>query len=237
MSYPVVGPAVVALLLGSMGATGAAPVPKSNPERVRKDLNAAWSDLLSADEQTAGRALLRFASHREDSVEYLKGKLRPFKLTKERANLLLADLGGKDEKRAMSAFEEFNYFDPRLAFGEQELRDALLDKPASRMLGAVLCDLPIDGLSGEKWHWYTPDHKVFRFNCGEAVCNRDAAVAVELVGTLGPKASWVRATRSVVVLEFVGTPEARALLVEMATGHPDAAPTKAAKRAVERIPK
>ncbi len=237
MSYPVVGPAVVAVLLASMVATAAAPVPKSNPDQVRKDLNAAWLDLLSADEQTAGRALLRFASHHEDSVEYLKGKLRPFKLTKERANKLLADLGGVDEKVAKQAFEEFNYFDPRLALGEQELRDALLEKPASRMLGAVLCDLPIDGLSGEKWHWYSPDHRVYRFNCGEAVCNRDAAIAVDLVGTVGPKASWVRATRAVVVLEFVGTPEARALLAVMATGHPDAAPTKAAKRAVERIPK
>jgi hypothetical protein len=233
MSRDVVSPLVISLLLVS-GASGA-PVPKPSPEQVRKELDAAWADLLSADEQTAGRALLRFASRPDEAVEYLKEKLRPLKLTKERVAQLLADLGSEDETVARAAFEEFSYFDPRLALGDEELRDALLDKPASRRLGAILCDLPIDGLAGEKWHWHSPDNKVYRFNCGEAVSNRDAAITVGLVGTVGRKASWVRATRAIVVLEFVGTPKARATLDEMATGHPGAAPTKAAQLARERL--
>lgn len=243
MSHHGVSPVVLVLLLTSEMLAQATPLPKPNPEQVRKELDAAWADLLSADEQTAGRALLRFASQRDDAVEYLKGKLKPLRLTKERAAQLLADLGGDDEKAAQTAFQEFTYFDPRLALGDQELRDALFDpvarrdQPGARKLAAVLLDLPIDGLSGEKWHWYSPDNKVYRFNCGEAVTNRDAAISVELIGTVGRKASWVRATRAVVVLEFVNTPKARAILDDLATGHPDAAPTKAAKLAVDRLRK
>ncbi len=243
MSRFVVGQVAVALILASATEVSSAPVPKPNPEQVRKKLDAAWADLLSADEQTAGRALLRFASHRDDAVEYLTGKLRPLKLTGKQAAQLLADLGGEDEKAAKAAFEELSYFDPRLALGDQELRDALFDpvarrdRPGARKLGAVLLDLPMDSLSDEKWHWYSPDNKVYRFNCGEAVYNRDVAITVELIGTSGRKASWVRATRAVVVLEFVGTPKARAILEEMTTGHPDAAPTKAAKLAVDRLRK
>lgn len=228
-------PLALTLLLASGTSTPAAPVPKPSPEQLREELDAAWADLLSADEQVAGRALLRLASRPAEAVEYLKERLRPLKLTKERATKLLADLGCQDEKLARAAFEELGYFDPRLALGDEEIRDALLDKPASRRLGAVLCDLPIDGLSGEKWHWYSPDNKVYRFNCGAAVHDRDAAVNVGLIGTVGRKASWARATRAVVVLEFINTPKARAILDEMATGHPDAAPTKAAQLARQRL--
>lgn len=243
MSHHGVGPVVVAMLLMSSMLVQAAPVPKMNPEQIRKELDAAWAELLSADEQTAGRALLRFASHRDDAVEYLKTKLHPLRLTKERAAQLLADLGGDDEKAAQAAFLELTYFDPRLALGDQELRVALFDpvarrdKPGARKLAAVLLELPIDGLSGEKWHWYSPDNKVYRFNCGEAVLNRDTAISVELIGTVGRKASWTRATRAMVVLEYIGTSKALAIIDDMASGHPDAPPTKAAKLAGERMRK
>src|SRR5262249_20573952 len=120
---------------------------------------------------------------------------------------------------------------------DEELRDALLDKPTSRRLGAVLCDLPMDEFSGSKWHWYSPDNKTYRFNCGDAVRNRDVDIAVASIGTAGRKATWVRVTRAIAVLEFVGTLEARAILDEMASGHPDAAPTKAAKLAGDRLSK
>jgi hypothetical protein len=199
------------------------------------ELNALWEDLLSADELIAGRAMLQFAARQDDAVAYLKGKLRPLKLSKERAKELLADLGGQDEEAARAAFEEFTYFDPRLAFGDEELRDAFLDRPASRRLGAVLCDLPIDSLSVGTWHWYSPDNKVYRFTRWEPTRHWDVAIAVEGIGTSGRKSSWVRAVRAVAVLEHIGTRDALAILQDMATGHPDAAPTKAAIRARDRL--
>lgn len=237
MSRNPVGSATLALLLASLSVASAAPVPHPTPEQVRKELDAAWTDLLSADEQTAGRALLVFVTRRDDAVEYLKENLRPLKLTKEQATQLLATLGGGDEKAARAVFEELSYFDPRLALGDKELRDALLDKPVSRRLGALLCDLPIDALSGPKWHWYSPDNKVYRFDNGEGIHKWDAAIGVGLIGQVGRKATWVRAIRAIVVLEFIGTSKARAILDELATGHPDAAPTKAAKLARDRLRK
>jgi hypothetical protein len=215
----------------------AAPLPRPSPEEVRKELDVLWVDLLSSDELTAGRALLRFAARPDAAVNYLKEKLAPLNLTKGRAKQLLADLGGDDERAARAAFDEFLYFDPRLALGDQELRDALLDRPASRRLGAVLLDLPIDALWREKWHWYSPDNKVYRFNHGPEVENRDVAIEVGGIGAHGRKSSWVRAVRAVAVLEQIATPGAKAILEGLATGHPDAAPTKAAIVALRRLRK
>ena len=48
---------------------------------------------------------------------------------------------------------------------------------------------------------------------------------------------WTRAVRAVVLLEHIGTPAAVAILRELATGHPDAQPTKAAKEAVAQVEK
>jgi hypothetical protein len=214
----------------------AAPLPQQSPEKLRKELDVLWADLLSADELTAGRALLKFAERPDDAVNYLREKMIPLNLTKEQGNQLVAQLGG-DDKEARAAFDELTYFDPRLALKDKELREALLDRPASRRLAAVLCDLPMDALSGGKWHWYSPDNEVYRFNHGEEIQNRDVAIEVAGIGTQGRKASWVRAVRAIAILEQIGTPGAVAILQYMATGHPDAAPTKAATVALKRMRK
>ena len=58
------------------------------------------------------------------------------------------------------------------------------------------------------------------------------------VGTWGNRRKyWTRAVRAVVLLEHVGSPAAVAVLRDLATGHPDAQPTKAAKEAVARLEK
>jgi hypothetical protein len=49
------------------------------------------------------------------------------------------------------------------------------------------------------------------------------------------KKKWTRAVRAIVLLEHIGTPEAIAILKDMATGHPDAQPTRTAKEALKRI--
>src|SRR5205807_1256969 len=46
---------------------------------------------------------------------------------------------------------------------------------------------------------------------------------------------WTRAVRAVVLLEHVGTPDAVAILKALATGHPDAQPTKEARAALARL--
>jgi len=215
----------------------AAPLPRPSPEKVRKELDVLWADLLSPDELTAGRALLKFATRPEDTVNYLKDKLSPLNLNKIRVKRLLTELGGDDNKAVRAAFAELMYFDPRLALGDEELRDALRDRPASRRLGEVLCDLPLGAFWRRQWHWYSPDNKIYRFNHGEEIENRAIAIEVAGIGTHGRKLSWVRAVRAVALLEQIATPGAVQILEDLATGHPEAAPTKAAKVALERLRK
>jgi hypothetical protein len=49
------------------------------------------------------------------------------------------------------------------------------------------------------------------------------------------KKKWTRAVRAVVMPEHIGTPDAEAILKDMATGHPDAYPTKVAKEALKTV--
>jgi hypothetical protein len=46
---------------------------------------------------------------------------------------------------------------------------------------------------------------------------------------------WTRAVRAIVLLEHIGTPDATAILKDMATGHPDAYPSKVAKEALKNL--
>jgi len=215
----------------------AAPLPRPSPEKVRKELDVLWADLLSPDELTAGSALLKCATRPEDTVDYLKDKLSPLNLSKKRAKRLLAELAGDDVKAVRAAFAELMYFDPRLALGIEELCDALCDPHVSRRLGEVLCDLPLGAFWRRQWHFHSPDNKVYRFNHGEEIQNRDIAIAVAGIGTHGRKLSWVRAVRAVALLEQIATRGAVKILEDLATGHPEAAPTKAAKVALERLRK
>jgi hypothetical protein len=52
-----------------------------------------------------------------------------------------------------------------------------------------------------------------------------------------PKKKWTRALRAISLLEFFGTPEAIAILEDMATGHRDAHPTIVAKESLDRLQK
>jgi hypothetical protein len=159
MLYDPVRSLIVAAFLIWVPTVDAAPVTKQSPEQVRAEFDALWADLLSTDEHTAGLAMLRLAARGDDTLGYLKQKLRPLNLTRQRAKELLADLGGADEETARVAFDELRYFDPRLALGDEELRKLLLDRALSNRLAAVLCDLPVNAFSGDKWHWYSPDTK------------------------------------------------------------------------------
>ncbi len=227
-------PLGLAFALSCATAVYSAPVPRSTPAQVQKELDAAWIDLLSPNELTASSAVLRCAARPEEVVSFLKAKLQPLKLTKERVTELISDLGSEEGKVARTAFAELALFDPRLALAKTELEEAMIEKPASKRLGAILCDMPIDAFETERFYFNSPDNEVFRFSCGKPVRDRDIGIQVAQIGTVGQKATWNRMIRAIAVLEFIGSPDARTILKELATGHPDASPTKAAKKALEQ---
>jgi hypothetical protein len=54
---------------------------------------------------------------------------------------------------------------------------------------------------------------------------------------VGPSATWVRAVRSIALLESIGTQEAKQLLESLASGEPDALPSEQARAALDRLNK
>ena len=71
----------------------------------------------------------------------------------------------------------------------------------------------------ERGSWWA-EHKISRINS---------------YGWEIPKRKWIRAVRAIVLLEHIGTPDAVAIVKEMATGHPEAQPTRVAKESLDRL--
>jgi hypothetical protein len=229
-------PAVLVMLL-LVAEAESKPIPKAAPDQIDKHLNEAWLDLLSSDELVVGRALFKLLAQPDETVRFLKDKLPPLQLKNERAKKLIQDLGSGNQEVARAAFEELSYFDPRLALSDEEMRDALLDRAPSRRLGALLCELPMNALIKDDWHWHSPSGEFYRFNYGELLRDRDVAISVKDIGRRGRNSHWVRAVRAVALLENIGGTKATDILQHLAKGHPDASPTIAAKNALEKAAK
>jgi hypothetical protein len=219
----------------------AAPV-RTDPADARKELEDLWAD-LAGDELRASRALLKLAARPKEAVTLAVEKLKPLKIDEKQVRTLLVDLGSEKEEAWKAAVEKLEYFDPRLAVDLPTLMDEVTEHVARARLVALLSGdrtagklleqvTPITlskhgGMNGEEVYfnfrqegsWYA-EHRVDRIN----------------VGTWGNKRKyWTRAVRTVVLMEHIGTPAAVAVLRDLAGGHPDAQPTKAAREAVARV--
>ncbi|WP_406694989.1 RNA polymerase sigma factor [Singulisphaera sp. Ch08] len=193
-----------------------------------------WWTELEKDEPEASRALLKLADRPADTVPFLKGKLKPLILDGNRLKELLVKLGSMDENDWRPAFAELEYFDPRLAVELETLMTDVGESPTRQRIVAVLGGHPADTFEGKAVilrpvdggfnFFVTPggawwaEHDVARINRGQVT-----------------KKKWIRAVRAIALLEHLGTPEAVAILKEMATGHPLAQPTRAAKQASEKL--
>jgi hypothetical protein len=210
------------------------------PGKTPKDDSAAmeswWAD-LEKDETAASRALLNLADRRDETVAFLKARLKPLKISAGEVRALLLKLGNEDEKVWKPAREELEYFDPRLAIDLETLMDRYNESPVRQRMVEVLSDRTAGQLAGKEvvlrhvgrgynffaqpnlGSWWA-EHRVERIN-----------------GSRGgnPKKKWTRAMRAIVVLEHIGTPGAVAIIEDMAAGHPDAQPTKVAKDALVRL--
>jgi hypothetical protein len=229
---------VVATLLAVLAfsptvvGTSFAPV----PEPSEKELASWWADLEKGDEE-ASRALLKLAENRNAAVSFLKKTMKPLKIDRDRVNDLLESLGSDREAVWMAAFEELEYFDPRLAIDLETLMAGVSQAPARQRLVEVLSGRKPGSLAGltielgtlgngdgfnftsNNGSWWA-EHKVSRINAN---------------AWGNPRKKWTRSVRAIVLLEHIGTPDAIAVLTNMATGHPDAQPTIAARAALKRI--
>ena len=225
------------ILMLSLSLT--APVPAIDPAALKKEQEAAWSD-LAAEEKTASRALLKLSNRPVETVTFLKSKMKPLMIDEATVNKLIADLASDDDKIWKPAFETFEYFDPRLAKTLQASFDESSVGLGRHRLVSVLCDVPYE--SFEKSYGEAP---VQLRNTGDESYNfsngRSSWWAEHKVSRLGTtswatkKKTWTRAERAVILLEHIGTPDAITVLKTMATGHAEAAPTVTAKESLKRL--
>ena len=169
-------------------------------------------------------------------MSFLKQKMKPLKITAEQVNALLAKLGSDKEETWKPAFEELEYFDPRLAIDLETLMANVTETPARQRMVEVLSGRAAGSLASKKVElsplgngngfnfraegsWWA-EHQISRINSTAWGNRRD---------------KWTRAVRAIILLEHIGSADAIVIVNVMAAGHPDAQPTKVAKEALDRL--
>jgi hypothetical protein len=202
-----------------------------------KRMEAWWAD-LEKGETEATRALLNLFDRPKDTVAFFKEKLKPLTISSGQVKALLLKLGNSNESVWKPAFEELEYFDPRLAIDLQTLMDRYTETPARQRMVEVLSGREAESLKGKdvqlRKFGGPDDFNFFAQNEGSWWAE-NRVERISSVYWTNTKKKWTRAVRALVLLEHIGTPDALAILKDMATGHPDAYPTKVAKEALERI--
>jgi hypothetical protein len=198
----------------------------------KPDLGKAWADLLDQDDAAVARAILLLYRDKAGALDLLKREMRPLTLGEKRFKELLNDLGGEDDKAALAARKEFEYFHPLLAFDLAKLSDAAPDGLArTRLFELLHFEAAFDSFRGQTITLQEQEGGYVVQSKGKwtGAVNQK----VERLHT----ASWVRLTVGVILLEQIGSPEAVRVLKSMATGHKDAGPTKQAKFVLARMTK
>lgn len=231
--------ALFALVLLAGVATAAAP--PVGPKKPADRLSTLWDDLASEDDAKASRALLALAATPAETVALLEARLVPIEVDAVRVKKLIEQLDDDDFDRREIASRELEYLD---RFAKPHLRKALEGKPSPetrKRLTALLERLPPEDKEKQEAPKLMGRNVSISNRNGEIELTIDgkkvnlAAMAKPVVYPVNVQ--WLRAVRAVVLLESVGTPEARAVLKKMAGGVKGAKPTDEAKAALERLRK
>lgn len=228
-------------LLATAALALAAPVPKADgklSETRAKEFDERWQALGRAD-TAAVEATLWFAKQPE-AVVYLNQKLRPLKMDGKEAKQLIAKLFSEKEDEWKEAERELAVRTPLLAMSIKDVWAEAQTEDQRRRLVYVL----LGRMTGHEQDDYElKEHAGGRFTL---VANKfqggrqvgSTAVNVQHTVAEGEHdLRWSREKRALYVLEHVGTPDAVKLIEAMATGHPDASPTKTAKDTLARLKK
>lgn len=221
---------LVSMLCGMAGAAVAV-----EPAEKESAVVLAWRDLEKAEPEST-RALLQLSRDRVATIALLRGELKPLKLTGDRMKDLLVQLSSEDEKTWKAAFEELEYFDPRLALDLPTLMDVVQATPVRQRLTEILSGRPAGSLAEKEITLRKAGDDGYNFFDGRGSWWAEHKLErLKGQGWGNPKKKWTRALRAISLLEFFGTPEAIAILEDLATGHPEAHPTVAAKESLERL--
>jgi hypothetical protein len=227
---------VLAVFFGFVAALSmAAPAPSLDKVAKKKELETLWAELYK-DEPASTAAAIKLFRQPEHTVPFLKEKLRPLKLEAAGCRKLLGELGSNDEKTWKAAWDELDYLDPRLAIDLPTLMSEVTTNPARTRMVELCSDRDADSLSGQDVQIRPVGDDGYNFFSKGSWW---AEHRVERIGKYRwlPKKSWTRAARGIAILEQIGSPEAKKVLQQMAAGHADAFPTRAAKESLKRLKK
>ena len=220
-------------VLASVNCSSSAAGPATADE---KQMEAWWVDLEKGD-TAATRALLNLSDRPKESVAFLQKKMKPLTISSGQVKALLLKLGNGNDSVWKPAFEELEYFDPRLAIDLQTLMDRYTESPTRQRMVEILSGREAGSLKGKNVQLRKfggpDDFNFFAENGSWWAENRVERISSDF--WRNTKKKWTRAVRAIVFLEHVGTPDATAILKDMATGHPDAYPTKVAKEALKTV--
>jgi len=208
---------------------------KSSSKMDQGQMEAWWAD-LEKGEAEASRALLNLSTQPEQAVAFLKDRIKPLLLDSVRLKAYLLRLGSSNEALWKQAFEDLEYYDPRLAMDLPTLMDKVTETPARQRMVEVLSSRNAGSLKDKKVDLRKVGNEGYNFFDGRGSWWAEHKVSrINTYDWDSPKKKWTRAVRAIVLLEHIGTPDAVAILKDMATGHPEAQPTRVAKESLERL--
>ena len=206
----------------------------------QKQMLTLW-DQLAEPEPFCTKALLDMSSKPDQTVAFLKEHLNPLKLEQKDLEEMIKALGSDDEKAWRTAVDQMQYLDPRLAMDVEPMLELADNQTSRNRLIEVRCDLKPGTLKDATLTFRKINAQTLYFqqvmtNGGYRVYTTQPKVA-QLDNATGQvrKKQWARADRAIVLLQHIGTPEAIALLKDLATGNPDAQPTRIARLAVDSL--
>ena len=161
--------------------------------------------------------------------------MKPLAISSARAMALIGKLNNTDERVWKPAFEELEYFDPRLAIGLEELMERVTESPARQRMVEILSERDAGWLAGKNVKLLRGGD-YFNFQTERGTWWAEGKVSrINSERWLTVKRKWTLAERAIVLLEHIATAEAVAILTDMATGHPEARPTRVAREALGEV--
>lgn len=202
-------------------------------------LDEAWKLLGMQQRPGVVKGILYFKDHPDQTIHFFKQKLIPLKLDKDVAKKLLKELASDDKDVWKKAYETLLYLDPRLLFDPEEVfENAKASNERKRLVGVLLqmnnfeeledtymldtAELKRDGIS-------------LLFYMKVSINQTNGTGVAQKVSDITNKPEWIQAVYAIQILESIANPEAVEILRSMATGHPDASPTIAAKKSLKNL--
>jgi hypothetical protein len=218
----------------------AAPAPAAE---VPPDLERHWKELTSRDETRAALAVLALSRTPEATVAFLERTLHPVKADPKRVARLIAELDGDTFTGRQKAREELEYLGKYIKDDLKKALEKVKGAEAKRHLEELLARMPKPPKKPEKRPAMRPGRgfrvQITTIGGKQTVLINGVPVDLDppppVIVRGGPPLLWLRAARAVAVLEHVGTDRARKVLEALASGEPDALPTKRAREALARM--